>query len=226
MNRISVISLIVANLIVAIVVTSEQWGYYSVLLVYWCEAMIVGLYSLGRMCVTCWFGDPFGKRVGMANGPSRLVLSMVLGAFFILKFGGFALGMGLCVSSIPSLLADGGSSGGFMEIMVGLEAVGVGVGVAAAILFVSHGVSFVLNFVGRAEYKRSNVLMLLFKPYLRMALVLVVLAVGFAGAVASPDLSRTTGFAVGVVLIKLLVDAASHVLEHRRRAALEASTAS
>ncbi|MDX1440513.1 MAG: DUF6498-containing protein [Rubricoccaceae bacterium] len=225
MQRLPLISLILANLVVASAVLSQQWGYYYVLLIYWLEAVIIGFYGLGRMCTVCWFGEPFGTRVGVAGGLSRVMLSIFLGGFFIAKFGGFALGTGFWVTLTPSLLAsEGGASGEFMQIAEGLEAVGGGVLFAAAILFLSHGISFVTNFIGRDEYKRSNAIVLLFKPYLRMALIVVVLVAGFATAVAVPGLSRTTTFVIAIVLLKLVADVVSHLWEHRRRAPVKAPT--
>jgi hypothetical protein len=43
----------------------------------------------------------------------------------------------------------------------------------------------------------------------------VVLLLGLAVAQALPGLGRETAFAVVMVLLKLLADAASHTLEHR-----------
>lgn len=225
MNQLSTKSLIAVNLIVAFVVIFQKWGYYSVLLIYWVEAMIIGLYGLGRMCVACWFGEPFGKRIGVKDGASRLALSLVLGGFYILKFGGFALGLGVLVALAPGFLADGASSQKWTEVTRGLNAVGAGVAIVAALLFISHGISFVSNFLRRREYKKSNVIVLLFGPYVRMILVLVVLAAGFGVTVIFPALYRTTAFAAGIVLVKLLADAVSHALEHHQPVSMDTHTA-
>ena len=226
MNRLSAKLLIAANLVVAFMIIFEKWGYYSVLLISWIEAMIIGLYGLGRMCVACWFGNPLGKRVGVKDGSSRVVLSLVLGGFFIAKFGGFSLGLGFLVALTPGFLADAEGADGLAAITEGLSSVGLGVVIAAALLFISHGVSFFQNYVAGHEYRRSNALVLLFKPYLRMVLVLVVLAAGFAVTSAFPQLYGTTAFAVGIVLIKIFVDTISHALEHRRTTTAEISTPS
>jgi len=216
-NHISALSLVVANLIVAFVVMSQKWGYYSVILIYWLEALIIGVYNLGRMFVVCWFGNPLGKWVGIKNGLSRLVLSLVLGGFFVVKFGGLALGLGLLVMAIPGFLAQRENTDEITAISHGLEAVGAGVLMAAGILFVSHGVSFALNFLRRGEYKQSNAFVLLFKPYVRMVLVVVVLILGFTATLLIPNFGRTTGFAVAIVLLKLIVDMVSHAFAHRQR---------
>jgi len=216
-NYVSAISLVVANLIVAIVVITQKWGFYSVILVYWFEAVIIGLYNLLRMIVVCWFGEPLGRRMGVKDGLSRLVLSVVVGGFFIMKWGAFALGLGFLVASAPAFFAEAKDSEQLFSIMNALEAVGEGVLTAALVLLISHGVSFVLNFLIRGEYKRSNVLILLVKPYARMILVLVVMVLGFIATYYTNDLTGATGFAVAIVLVKLTVDLVSHAFEHRKR---------
>lgn len=217
MQKPSTAVLIAANLLVVVLALSQRWGYYSLILVCWFEAMIIGAYGLARMCVACWFGDPLGKRIGMADRGSRFMLSLFLGGFYILKFGGFALGMGLWVALTPGFLVGGDGGDGFRAVTDALSDVGPGVLFAAAVMFVSHGVSFITNFIGRGEYRRRNAIALLFGPYLRMILVLVVLAAGFAAALAVPELHRMTGFTAGVLLAKLVADALSHTIEHRRR---------
>ncbi|MEJ2722561.1 MAG: DUF6498-containing protein [bacterium] len=216
MNRPSTISLVAANLLMALFVVSQRWGYYSVILIYWFEAMIIGVYGLARMCVACWFGNPLGKWIGMKDGASRFMLSLFLGWFYIVKFGGVAVGMGLLVALTPGFLTGDDGGDGLRAIAIGLENVGASALIAAAMFFVSHGVSFVYNFIGHNEYRHSNAIALLFRPYLRMVLVLVVLAGGFGAAFAFPELHRTTAFAAGIVLIKLLADVVSHYIEHGR----------
>jgi len=217
MNRITSAALVLANIVVAFVAVTQQWGYYSVILVYWWEAVIIGFYNLGRMFVVCMVGDPLGKRVGIEGAGARLVLAIVLGGFFIAKFGGFAIGLGLMVMGAPAMLAEGENPDDLAVIADGLTAVGGSVMTAAAMLFISHGISFFVNFLGRREFKRSNVLLLLFRPYARMVLMVVVLLLGLAAAAYFPALGRTTAFAVAIVLFKLLVDLASHKFEHRNR---------
>jgi hypothetical protein len=225
MKRLSAISLVLANLVVAGIVLFEQWGYYAVLLVYWLESMVIGFYALGRLAVACWFGEPLGRWIGMANAGSRVMLSVFAGAFFIVKFGGFALGMGFLVALVPGYLAEATGTGDIKVVTDALGSVGPGVATAAALLFVSHGISFFVNFVGRDEYKHRNIVVILFEPYLRMVLVLVVLVAGVLGAAFLPALSHATGFAVAVILLKTVVDLVSHAIDHRRRASGEPAAA-
>jgi len=179
--------------------------------------MIIGVYGLLRVCVSLWFGNPFGQRIGIANGASRFVFSVMIAGFYIVKYGGFALGMGLWVALTPGFLAHGTAGNELNHVLDALGSVGKDVLITAAILFVSHGVSFVLNFLRRGEYRRRNVIVLLFIPYARMFLVLVVLFGAFLTASYLPGLARSTAFALAVVLLKIPADLLAHLLEHREK---------
>jgi hypothetical protein len=68
-----------------------------------------------------------------------------------------------------------------------------------AALCLSHGVSFVRNFLVGREYVRLNIVGLVFWPYARMSLVGAVLLLGVAAARLVPTLGGMTAFAVVMV---------------------------
>ncbi|HVL17574.1 MAG TPA: DUF6498-containing protein, partial [Gemmatimonadales bacterium] len=111
-------------------------------------------------------------------------------------------------------MLEEGESGG-VAVHRALLAAGPGVATAVAALVLSHGISFVRNFLLSREYDRVGVVELVLLPYARMGLVLFVLLAGVAAAGVWPGLGRETGFALIMVLLKLLADAASHLVEHR-----------
>ena len=117
MKRLALVSLVGANLLVALQVLRHDWGYYETILIFWCEAL-------------------------------------------------------------------------------------------------SHGVSFVCNFVIGREYQRMMLFELIFLPYLRMGLVAMVLAAGLVAVRLLPGLASATPFAVVMVLGKLAADLVSHTVEH------------
>ena len=41
-TRLPATALIAANLVVAAITLFRGWGYYEIIIVYWCEAMIIG----------------------------------------------------------------------------------------------------------------------------------------------------------------------------------------
>jgi hypothetical protein len=105
-------------------------------------------------------------------------------------------------------------SEGGRSIHRALSAAGPGLLAATGALCLSHGVSFVRNFLLDREYDRLSIVSLVFAPYMRMSLVGAVLLLGIAFARLMPALGRETAFAMVMVLFKLLADAVSHTLEH------------
>ena len=76
-----------------------------------------------------------------------------------------------------------------------------------------------VNFLYREEYKRTNIGVLLFWPYARMALVVAVMVLAGVTAAMTPQAARTSVFAVAVVGLKLAADLATHAFEHSRKPA-------
>ncbi len=217
-SRLAAAALAIANLVILVVAGFRQWGYEILLATIWWETVIIGLYNVGRIFVVCLFGEPLGKRIGFTNTGSRVFFALLVVGFFVVKFGGFALGLGLFVMLAPAALGAGGTH----DLGAAAEAASAVAGTVfpvVALLFVSHGVSFVQNFIRRREYRRSGILALLFWPYARLVLMLPVVLLGFAATRMIPGLARTAFFTIAVILLKLVVDFATHRFEHRRHAA-------
>ena len=206
--------LLVANLLVVAIALYGNWAYYALLIAFWIELLIIGAFNVLRIVVVSAVGEPFGPR--LAVSAATRILTAVLGAgFFTVKYGGIALGAGLLVLGAPAILASGSVDRG-ASLLAGIQAVGPGLGLAAAILAASHGLSFLLNFLGRGEYRRASLVGLIFLPYARVVAVVVVLYVGYLGTLAYPGFDRTTVFILVVMALKILVDLLSHRLEHAR----------
>lgn len=207
-----------ANLLIAVQALHWGWGYYQLLLIYWFEALIIGAYNVLRMAVVGLFGDqPFGARlsrsVSVAFG-SRLLMTMLGIGFFVAKFGGFALATGFWLLMLPAHLDTAGDSPAD-SVLRGLEEVGSGVGVAIGALVASHGVSFIWNFLWKREFATQSVAGLVFWPYLRMALVLIVVVGGLIYVKLNPGFGSATVMVGSIVLLKTVVDALTHLWEHR-----------
>jgi hypothetical protein len=219
-SRSALVALVIANAFVAFQTFRHEWGYYEVMLVYWVEVVILGCYNVLRMLVVGVIGTaPLGawaaRWVDLGSALNRLALTAIGVGFFVVKFGGFAFTIGLLVLLLPALLdveGDGSAAG----IPRALMAAGPGLLMAAGVLGLSHGVSFVRNFLAGREYDRIDVVSLAFWPYIRMSLVAATLLVGLALAGLLLGVRGDAAFAGVMVLLKLGVDAMSHVLEHRR----------
>jgi Family of unknown function (DUF6498) len=212
-------ALIIANLFVALQTLRHEWGYYETILIFWVEVVILGSFNVLRLMVVGVFGaTPLGSWVAqwvdLSSRLNRFIYTTIGVGFFVFKFGGFALAIGIFVLVLPAVLAPDGAGGGG-DIHRALLAAGPGLLTAAGALCLSHGVSFVRNFLGRREYERLNIVGLAFWPYARMSLVGGVLLLGIAIARLLPGIGQRTAFAVVMVLLKLGADAVSHSLEHR-----------
>jgi hypothetical protein len=217
-SRTGLITLVVANLVVALQTLRHEWGYYETLLIYWTEAVILGAYNVLRLMVVGVFGvAPLGawaaKWVDLGSTFNRLMFTVVGVTFFVLKFGAFALGIGVFVLLLPAMLRSDGEGG--TSIPRALSAAGPGLLIATGALCLSHGVSLVRNFFMGREYDHLNIVGLVFLPYARMFLVGVVLLLGIGVTSVEPGLGRETAFAVVMILLKVVADAVSHTVEHR-----------
>ncbi|MDH3497904.1 MAG: DUF6498-containing protein [Gemmatimonadota bacterium] len=226
-SRLGLAALVVANLAVALLTVLRGWGYYETLLVYWLEAVVIGGYNVLRLLVVGLVGEqPFGawlsRHVGLSPG-ARVLLTLVGTGFFVIQFGGFALAVGLWVIGLPSVFAPAGRSAA-AHVMAGLRAAGPGVALAVAALVLSHGFSFVRNFLVGREYVRRSVPALVFWPYARMSLVMLVLAIGLGLAALQGGLASATTFAIMMVLVKTIADGITHLGERRSFASQAART--
>jgi len=88
--RISAIALVAANAVPLIGVLAFQWTVFPILLLYWCENVVVGVFNVLRMlCVK-------------PDQPVTWVAKMFLIPFFIVHYGGFAMIHGLFVLTMFS----------------------------------------------------------------------------------------------------------------------------
>jgi hypothetical protein len=219
MSRTGIASLILANLVVALLTLRQEWGYYETMLIYWMEVVVLGSFNVLRLLVVGVFGDePLGRWaarwVDLGTRLNRFLFTTMGVGFFVVKFGGFALVIGLFVLLLPALLTPEGGNGG-VSVHQALGAAGPALLIGATALAISHAVSFIRDFLVGREYQRLTIIGLVFWPYARMVLVAVVLLVGIAVAGSVPGLGRETGFAVVMVLLKLGADVASYLAEHR-----------
>lgn len=214
MDRTAAAALLLANGLLAAAILFSGWGYYQAMLVWWLEIGIVGAYNVGRMYVAAIFGNPFGRWMGFSDAFSAFLFVSLAVGFFLVKFGGFVLGVGFMIFLLPGFLAEEGADQGAV-VMQALHASFPGVALCAALLFVSHGVSFLRNFIGQREYESVGLVYLLFSPYLRMLYLLAILGVALVLAALQPFVSAGSGFALALVALKCGGDLLSHRWLHR-----------
>jgi hypothetical protein len=180
----SVFVLIAANLIALAEYYRFDWDRTEVLLLFWSETMIVAFFTIVKMLLA--------KRETGIEQTDRTKFGRLFSILlFSIHFGGFMVGtlVLLILYFIPHF-----SLGLFGMIIIGIIP-----------LFLSHGFSFVTNFIGKKEYEHIDANELMATPYFR--LVPICLAVGI-GAIGNAS--------VLVLFIgKIAIDILGHILEHK-----------
>jgi uncharacterized protein DUF6498 len=205
----AVVALVVANLIPLIGVLFFGWSVWNILIVYWLENGIVGVFNVLKMTVASGTGVPQG--MSMHNRPVAGNAKTTLIPFFVLHYGIFWVVHGIFVLTLPFLFTgEPGSASGVNQAAI------VFAGIALAI---SHGVSYWWNYLHGGEYRRVSAAQLTFAPYgrllvLHMTIILGAVAIGTTGA-------QSAAVAI-LVLIKIAIDIGLHIGEHRRAAPLPA----
>jgi hypothetical protein len=192
-GRPSALALIAANLVPLAGVLWWDWQVLPLMLLFWLENLIVGAYTIARLLLA---------KGGLLNLP--------LCIFFIFHFGAFCTGHGIFILGLfgPS----GRRFGGELPEIVGEALFEHGLLLAAIALAVSHGVSFVTNYLRPRAYEEANAQKLMFAPYKRVVVLHVVILVGgfFVQGMGQPLAPL-----VLLLVLKVAIDLAAHLTEHR-----------
>ena len=201
----SALVLIGANAIPLLGVMFFQWTVFSILLLYWSENVVVGVFNILRMAVA----EP--RNIAANAGKLFLI------PFFTVHYGMFTFVHGMFVLA---LFGPGGPSMSPAALLAAVRAAGIGYGVLAIAL--SHGFSFVHNYLGSGEYQRTSTSALMAQPYARVVVLhITILAGGFlTQAVGAPALAL-----VVLIAAKTGIDLRAHLAERRKWALVPAPIA-
>ncbi len=227
-RRAAVVALLAANAIPIIGVLFFGWSLMTILVLYWLENGIVGLWNIPRMLLAR------GPET-VAPGASSAVLStgcqrLLLIPFFAIHYGIFWLGHGFFLMLLPGFAMFGGAfdqstvpvpplPDGFPLVLVeGPTQVG-GFGTVdpralvfgGLAMFISHGVSFFQNYLGRGEYLRTTPTRQMGAVYGR---VMVLHATILLGGFAIAALGAPIWVLVILVIGKTLLDLGFHARAH------------
>lgn len=192
----SALALVLANAVTLAGAAWLGWDLGHVMVLYWAESAIIGLYNLAKLAVV-------GRAFALLAGP-----------FFLAHFGAF---MAVHFLFVYGLFVQGPQNGSGAELAE-VGALLAGLWPALAALFLSHGYSFARNFLARGEYRRRTVRDLMTEPYARIMLMHLVLILG-GGLVLL--LGSPTPVLVAVIVLKTAFDLRAHRGEHGRDSAGE-----
>jgi hypothetical protein len=148
----------------------------------------------------------------------------VMAFWFLIHYGIFWLAHGFFVFALPSFVGFGARRCFDEGLPAGLppdfgpvcaspfgDVVWSNVAIAAVALFVSHGASFFLNYIGKREYLTTSAMRQMFAPYGRV--VILHLTIIF-GAFAIAIIGAPIGALVVLVVLKTAFDLGLHLREH------------
>jgi len=194
----SVLFLLLANLVPLYGVLFLDWKVFPLLVLFWMENVIVGFFNVFKMILA---------------SPSKPVtwLSKVAAIpFFCIHYGMFTLAHGFFVFAM--------FGGEFFQDVPTLDAVTFlqtidGVVWAALALFLSHLISFIVNYIGKGEYKQSSLNDLMSQPYGRVVILHVTIILGgfLIGFLGSPVIALLL-----LIFLKSVIDVQAHLKEHAK----------
>jgi Family of unknown function (DUF6498) len=210
-SRVALAVLVAVNLIPLVGVLFKGWDLWSILILYWLENGIVGVINVVKILLAA----------GTSSGAAT---KAVIVPFFIVHYGLFWVVHGAFVLAVLPLLVSVTSGAGPSPIDVGPFGAIPGddqvtadpmwdVVLGAAVgLAISHLVSFFLNFVGRREYRTTTPVAQASAPYARVVVLHVTI---LFGALLTAALGNPVWALVVLVGLKMALDLALHLREHR-----------
>jgi hypothetical protein len=213
-DSLSLAALIGANLIPLIGIFLFDWDVRFIVLLYWIENLIAAFYNILKMALL--------KVDHTVNNASKLFII----PFFCIHYGGFCAVHGFFlihffkIGTGSSPLDNGSDWWGpfiFMQMLLSViakiwasrppEMIWAVIG-----LTVSHGVSFVENYILGGEYKKSSLKILMHQPYKRIFVMHIAI---IAGGIFVMKLNSPLPLLIILVLIKIGVDLYLHKQSHK-----------
>jgi hypothetical protein len=203
----AVVALVVANAIPLIGVLFFGWSVWTILIVYWLENGIVGAFNVMKMARAQGDDDSAATGWSINGRPASGMAKAGLIPFFVMHYGLFWVVHGVFVFTLPlfaSFGTDGPDIGPAPDVWTILLAV--------VALFISHGLSYLFNYIGSGEYLRTSPVGQMFAPYGRLVVLHVTI---IFGAIAISMTGAPVAAIVILVVFKTALDLALHLREHR-----------
>ena len=232
-SRGAVVALVVANAIPLVGVLFLGWSVWNILVVYWLENGVVGVFNILKIARAEGPADPAAVTTDRGRTPVRGRAALI--PFFVIHYGLFWFVHGIFVLSLPSTTgmfgdAFGPAAGPVFEFPPGedgpIPGIDPGAGdpggldpgtiaLAVVALTISHGLSYWWNFLRGGEYRRVNAARQMFAPYGRLVALHLTIIFGAMAIIAT----GAPAAAVAVLVVaNTLLDGGFHAAEHRQAA--------
>ena len=210
----SIQALTVANLVPLFGVVFLGWDAAAIVLLYWLENLIIGFFNILRMLLV------------KVESRSRQFQKLFMVPFFCVHFGGFCAVHGVFllvffkIGSPDDAMADSGAWLGpliFLQLLYGVvmqlwHSRPPGLEWPAVGLFVSHGISFIKNFINGQQYLSLKMKDIMMRPYKRIILMHVAIIIG---GVLIMKLGSPLALLCVLILLKIGLDIWLHVKSYR-----------
>lgn len=197
--RITTIALIIANLIPIYCVLFLGWKVFTILFLFWFENLVIGFYNILKI---------------LANKPTdatNWIAKLFMLPFFSLHYGIFTLVHGVFV--IAMFGHEQFSSHDFPDPLLVLQILKQNnLLIPILAIFISHGLSYLINYIGKKEFTTTTLTELMGKPYARVVILHLVILIGGI-LVLVLHLSLAGLFLL--VILKILLDMRLHRKEHQ-----------
>ncbi len=210
-KRIPIAFLILSNLVPVLGVIFADWDAASIVLIYWAENLVIGIYNIVKMLTVL----PLDFKA--LGGRVFIVL------FFMIHYGSFAAGHGMFLlqffeigQGTDIMNAENDWPGPLVLIQMLFNVVHAiwinmpaGFMWALIALFISHGVSYVYNFIIAGERTKTTPKKLMAQPYGRVVIMhIAIIAAGiFVNRLGSP---------LALLLVLVAVKTAMDVMLHKK----------
>ena len=210
----SILALIAANLAPLFGVLFFGWDAAAIVLLYWIENLIIGSYNILRMILV------------RVKSQSEQFKKLFIIPFFCVHFGGFCAVHGFFLLAFfklgddSNVLAPQHSWPGpliFLQLLVSVitqlwESRPAGMEWPVLCLVISHGISFIRNYLIGGEYLTLTIGKLMGRPYTRIVLLHVAI---IAGGVPIMMLGSPVPLLCILVFLKIGMDVWLHIKSHR-----------
>lgn len=237
----SALALIAANVLPLLGVFVLGWDAFAIVVVYWTENVVIGLINILKMITCCPGPEAVAElerifpdqqkepeNAQQVSATPRVDNKQTTGQkvahhlgklffipFFVVHYGLFCLIHGAFIFALfghDTVTQSGrfGEVGSFFRVLTDEHLWWAIIPLAA-----SHLYSFFVNYLGRGEYRRTFVPLLMVQPYARI--VVLHIAILFGGFVAMA-LGSNIGVLALLIVGKTVLDLTLHLREHERSA--------
>jgi len=211
--NIPLVFLVLTNMLPIYGVLVLGWDAFNIVLLYWAENLIIGFYNVLKMA--------FAK----VEPPIANIGKLFTIPFFIIHYGAFVAVHGFIIFAI---FGKGGPSPDmhhpwpcfliFLQLLIGVichcwKTITTDMKYVLVTLFISHGVSFVHNYLMAGEYRTIKSNDLMGQPYSR---ILVMHFAILIGAFLTISIGSPAGVLIVLIIIKTIIDAKSHLAQHKK----------